>query len=111
MNCKTLSIAEARLMFRFYAVILAIFLVNFAGPSAAQDVETERSTIGTATLLPDGTLALHLRAEEYDEDGDLVLIGHGYFEYKPGDPDYETILEHVGAIKIGQEKFVSPWPD
>lgn len=55
-------------------------------------------------MLPDGTIGLHLRSEE---DG---MIAEGYFEVAPDDPRYEDIRRHVGPIKPGEEKLVTPWP-
>ena len=38
-------------------------------------------------------------------------IGDAVFVYKPGDPMYEKIKEHLGGIKPGEEKPVPPWPE
>ncbi len=98
-------------MLRGPSLMLVIALVSLTGKVNAKDLESDASAIGTATLSPDGTLALHLRAEERGEDGELVSVGQAYFEYKPGDPDYKDILKHIGEIEVGQEKYILPWKE
>lgn len=63
-------------------------------------------SIGTATMNDDGTLVLRLRAEA--EDG---TVGEGFFTYAPGDPDYESVLKHLGGMKPGESRAVPPWDD
>jgi hypothetical protein len=62
--------------------------------------------IGRARMLDDGTLELFLVA--HGPDG---IIGHSWPVYRPGDPQYEDILAHVGPIKPGEERPVRAWPD
>lgn len=62
-------------------------------------------TIGVATMKPDGTIVLQLRAEGPNgEEGDALLI------YKPDDARYESIRAHVGPIEPGQSRPVRPFP-
>jgi len=63
--------------------------------------------IGTAELLPDETLILHLRAESADGK----THGDGEIKVTPKDKDYSSIRGHIGEIKEGEIKFVSPWVD
>lgn len=67
-------------------------------------MDKNSDSIGTATISPDGIIGLHLRAET---DGTL---GDAYIEYRPDNPQYEAIKQHLGGIKPGEEKFVAPWP-
>jgi hypothetical protein len=57
-------------------------------------------------MLPDGTIHLRLRAPLPGGGS-----GEGEFDYPPGDPDYLAILAHLGGLKPGETKPVSPWPD
>ncbi len=65
--------------------------------------EVEQS-IGSIKMLDDKSIVLVLRAES--EDG---IIGQSQFTYKPSDSEYQNIIEHVGGIKVGEEKLVTPW--
>lgn len=77
---------------------------------AAQNVTKEAPmtalpSIGVATLNADGSLTLQLRAE-----GPSGAKGDAQFVYKPGDPMYKSVLDHVGGLKPGETKPVPPWP-
>jgi hypothetical protein len=61
-------------------------------------------SIGQATMGEDGTITLDLRAE--DSKGS---VGDARLVYPPTHPKYQEILKHVGAIKPGETKPVSPW--
>jgi hypothetical protein len=61
--------------------------------------------IGTATMLPDGTLVMTLRTTTDDgKEGELVQ------RIPPGDIDYAADLKMVGPIKPGETKpiYASP---
>ena len=66
-------------------------------------VYSVEATIGVATMRPDGTIILHLRA-------DMPSGGEGYFEYPPGHRDYGAIMRHVGPLSPGKTVVVKPWP-
>ncbi len=66
----------------------------------------ERESIGQATMKPDGTLVLQLRAES--EDG---AVGDALFTYAPTDGDYASMVEHVGGVSPGESKPVPPFED
>ena len=53
------------------------------------------SSIGVATMTPDGTITLRLRAE------DGGRIGEGNLTYKRGNPQYDAVLQHIGGLKPG----------
>jgi hypothetical protein len=57
-------------------------------------------------MKPDGTIVLQLRAT----DPASVVMGDAQFEYPPGHPRYEEVLEHIGGLEPGEEKPVPPWP-
>jgi hypothetical protein len=64
------------------------------------------ASIGVATMQPDGTILLQLRAE-----GPGGLEGDALLTYPPADPDYANVLQHLGGLAPGQSKPVPPWPD
>jgi hypothetical protein len=59
--------------------------------------------IGTAEMLPDGTIILRL------ESPDMHAMGE--FRYAPGDLDYDEVLKHLNGLSPGQIKPVPAWPD
>ena len=65
--------------------------------------------IGECWMEADGTIRMFLRAEK-QTDGNTI-VGHGLFEYRPGDPQYEEILKHVGPMRPGDRRAVPAWPD
>ena len=60
--------------------------------------------IGTATMTPDGTIVLNLRAE-----GDDGTVGNALLKYQKGDAQYDDVIEHVGGLTPGECKLVQPW--
>jgi hypothetical protein len=68
-------------------------------PALAQD------SIGTATMAPDGTITLQLRAT-----GPGGAVGDGLFRYPPWHPQYEAILRHLGGLRPGETRPVRPFP-
>lgn len=62
--------------------------------------------IGVAWIESDGTIKLRLRAE--DPRG---LVGDALLAYPLNHPQYQSILSHVGPLKVGEHKLVRPWPD
>ena len=69
------------------------------------DTKTPAS-IGTAKMLQDGTIVMNLRAE-----GPGGIVGDGQVTYPPGHPNYREVYQHLGGMKVGEEKAVLPWPD
>ena len=62
--------------------------------------------IGVATMMPDGTIVLRLRAT-----GPGGMVGDGVLTYPPSDSHYAEILQHLGGMNPGETKSVRPWPD
>lgn len=75
-------------------------------PWGIRAASAQQEYIGTATMLPDGTIQLRLRAPLPGGGS-----GEGELDYKPDDPDYQKILAHLGGLKPGETKPVKPWPD
>jgi hypothetical protein len=67
---------------------------------------TEAASIGVATMGPDGTIELRLRA-----NGPGGMVGEGFLTYRPSDPQYAEVLRHLGGLRPGETKGVPPWPD
>jgi hypothetical protein len=63
------------------------------------------ASIGLATMEPDGTIVLKLRAE-----GPGRMMGEGLLRYPPSHKDYNEVLTHIGGLKPGESKPVPPWP-
>jgi hypothetical protein len=67
--------------------------------------DADNASIGTATMRPDRTIVLMLRAD--DAAG---TIGDARFVFPTGHPDYATVLAHLGGLEPGESKPVPPWP-
>jgi hypothetical protein len=75
-------------------------------PSAsAVGAPTADGPIGTATMEPDGTIVLMLRAEGSGAVGDALL------KYPRGHKQYDEILQHLGGLRPGDTKPVPPFPE
>lgn len=70
---------------------------------AASSTDLPQS-VGSATMLANGTIILHLRGET---DG---KIAESQFQILPTDSRYADIVKHVGGLRPGEEKSVPPWP-
>jgi hypothetical protein len=90
-------------------ILIVLFLTSlfFSSSNAAQIITKPDSStsIGTATMLEDGTLELRLIAR------DSGIVGHGTLRYPPAHREYKEILRHVGGLKPGEIKPVPPWPE
>ena len=62
-------------------------------------------SIGVATLEPDGTLVLLLRATGPG------VVGDARFVYRTDHPQYAVVLAHVQPIQPGQTVQVKPFPE
>jgi hypothetical protein len=62
-------------------------------------------SIGVASMQPDGTIFLQLRAE----DPEHGAVGDALLTYAPSHPQYRQILEHLDGLEPGQSKPVPPW--
>ena len=81
--------------------------VRVLGPAGVhRAAAAEAASIGAATMRPDGTIELRLRAT-----GPGGLVGDGFFTYPPSDPQYAEVLRHLGGLRPGESKSVPPWPD
>jgi hypothetical protein len=62
-------------------------------------------SIGTATMLSDGTIVLELRTS-MDTDGSGKMIQ----KIKPTDMQYASTLKQIGGLKPGQSKSIDEYP-
>ena len=76
-------------------------------PMNKSTYDMQSEYIGIAEMEADGTIVLRLNAPL---DGGAT-VGHGYFSYPIGAPQYQDILRHVGPLEPGENKPVRPWPE
>ena len=70
-----------------------------------QEAKDKPEFIGTASMWPDGTIQLQLRAE--DGSG---TVGDALLTYPKNHPQYQMILDHLGGLRPGEQKPVKPFP-
>ena len=80
-------------------------LTHAAADAAYPPSKNDPSTIGTATMLPDGTILLQLRAEVPG-----AVLGDAQLRYPPGNPHYRTVRDHLPALRPGGTVSVPPFP-
>jgi hypothetical protein len=61
--------------------------------------------IGTASMWPDGTIQLQLRAVS-----DSGAMGDALLTYHKDHPEYRMILDHIDGLRPGEQKPVKPFP-
>ncbi len=89
---------------------LVLILLCVAGTSTAEEVRQSNARpsmlyFGTAAMLDDGTLALHLRLTSDGKPVSDVLT------YKISDRAYDNVLRHLGGLRPGETKQFRPWKD
>ncbi|MCC6522962.1 MAG: hypothetical protein IT373_09895 [Polyangiaceae bacterium] len=67
-------------------------------------MSAETASIGVATMRPDRTIVLDLRAE-----GPGGEVGMARLTYEPTHPEYDGVLRHLGGLRPGEQKPVPPW--
>jgi hypothetical protein len=72
-------------------------------PAPPESPAPETPSIGQATMEPDGTIVLRLRAVSPKAIGDALL------RYPPDHPQYKSILDHLGGLQPGESKPVPPF--
>jgi hypothetical protein len=89
---------------------LALIMLCVASASTAEEIRQSDARpsmlySGTAVMLDDGTLALHLRLTS---DGKAV---NDVLTYKVSDRAYDNVLRHLGGLRPGETKPFRPWKD
>lgn len=91
-------------------IAIAFIMLSTAAACSAQEIRSSDARpsmpyIGTATMLDDGTLSLHLRLSS---DGKAV---NDTIVYKVSDHAYDDVLRHLGGLNPGETKEFRPWKD
>jgi hypothetical protein len=90
--------------------LVVLILLCVGGAASAQETRTwdarpSMPFLGTAAMLDDGTLTLHLRLTS---DGKPI---NDYLTFRVGDRGYDSILRHLGGLRPGDTKQFRPWKD
>ena len=84
-------------------------IMHFPNDPPAQLVieqkDSDRTIIGQATMLPDGTIVLdsNLRTNQAIAEERVI--------YKPSNSKYRAVLKQIGGLHPGEVKPVRPWDD
>jgi hypothetical protein len=79
--------------------------ICFAQEFRSSDARPSMPYVGTANMLDDGTISLHLRLTSDGKPVDDIIT------YKVSDHAYDDILRHVGGLRPGDAKPFRPWKD
>jgi hypothetical protein len=63
------------------------------------------ASIGMARMLPDGTILIGVASGGSGDRAQAVM------QLKPGDTQYQPVLDHIGGLKPGETKPIPPWPE
>jgi hypothetical protein len=91
-------------------IAVGFILLCAAGAGSAQEIRSSDARpsmpyAGTAEMLDDGTLSLHLRLTS---DGKAL---NDTQVYKVTDRAYDDVLRHLGGLQPGETKQFRPWKD
>jgi hypothetical protein len=91
-------------------IAFAILMLCAAGAGFAQEIRSSHARpsmpyAGTAVMLDDGTLSLHLRLTSDGKALNDTLV------YKVSDRAYDNVLRHLGGLQPGETKQFSAWKD
>jgi hypothetical protein len=87
------------------AIFCASLVLSSSGLAQSVKKSAAAASIGTATMLDNGTIELRLIARDHG------IIGHSTLRYAPDHKQYKDILRHLGGLKPGEVKSVPPWPE
>jgi hypothetical protein len=74
-------------------------------PTEPKENPAAAKSIGMARMLEDGTILVGVPGPGSGDRAQAVLA------LRPGDTQYQPLLEHVGGLKAGETKPIPPWPD
>ena len=86
-------------------IMLCVARASTAEQVRQSDARPSMLYFGTAAMLDDGTLALHLRLTSDGKPVSDVLT------YKISDRAYDNVLRHLGGLRPGETKPFTPWKD
>lgn len=100
---------------QYFRSLLVALTLTAGSPSFADDVKPSPSDArpsmpftGTATMLDDGSIVLHLRLTS---DGKPTPTADDTITYKTTDRGYDSVLRHLGGLNPGDTRDFSPWKD
>jgi hypothetical protein len=88
-----------------WAVVLAAFALTAAGALADEPPTRTGDVIGTVFMRPDLSLSIRLRSVQCDG-----TLAEGILDLKPGEPNYQVVIDHVGGLQPNETKPVPAWP-
>jgi len=92
-------------MTRLRTWVLALVVVACAQtPPSPPVIDSPARFFGVATLKEDGTICLQMRSEEPGRP-----VAESYSCYRSDHSMYATIRQHVGPMRIGEEKVFGPF--
>ena len=97
-----LRVPVGALLLAFSGAVLA---AENPSPDDAKENPATAKSIGMARMLTDGTIMIGVGGSESSDHAQAVLT------LKPGDTQYQPVLDHVGGLKPGETKPIPPWPD
>jgi hypothetical protein len=91
-------------------IALTLIMLCAGGSCFAQEIRSSDARpsmpyVGTANMLDDGTISLHLRLTS---DGKAV---NDTLVYKVTDRAYDNVLRHLRGLGPGETKEFRPWKD
>jgi hypothetical protein len=91
-------------MFR-WAVVLTALASGLAVALAEEPPTRTGDVIGTVFMRPDLSLSIRLRSVQCDG-----TLAEGILDLKPGEPNYQVVIDHVGGLQPNETKSVPAWP-
>jgi hypothetical protein len=87
------------------AVVLAALTSAVAGALTEEPPTRTGDAIGTVLMRPDLSLSIRLRSVQCDG-----TLAEGNLDLKPGEPNYQVVIDHVGGLQPNETKPVPAWP-
>jgi hypothetical protein len=88
-----------------WAVVLTALGFAVAGALADEPPTRTGDIIGTVFMRPDLSLSIRLRSVQCDG-----MLAEGILDLKPGEPNYQVVIDHVGGLQPNETKPVPAWP-
>src|SRR3569832_2995132 len=92
----------------------SVLLLAFSGevvaaqnppPNEAGESPSAAQSIGMARMHADGTILIGVSTGGSGDRAQAVM------QLKPGDTQYQPVLDHIGGLKPGETKPIPPWPE
>jgi hypothetical protein len=88
-----------------WAVVLTALSFAVTGALAEEPPTRTGDAIGTVFMRPDLSLLIRLRSVQCDG-----TLAEGILGIKPGEPNYQVVIDHVGGLQANETKPVPAWP-